>query len=453
MAQHTILLVEDQHTQLEALTAHLEEEHYTVIGTNTAEKALEIAATQAIDAVITDFSLPEADGRFVLERIKSVNPTIPVILITAYASVDRAVNVMKLGAYDYLTKPINVDELLIILRRALEHRTLVAENVQLRQTLVKEFSFEGIIASSDSLQEVLNMAGRVAGTKASVLLRGQSGTGKEVIARAIHYASPRRAKPFVAFNAAALPPTLIESELFGHEKGAFTGADKSRIGRFEQAHEGTIFIDEIGDIPVELQMKFLRVLQESTIEHLGGNKSIPVDIRVIAATNRDLETMIKSGGFREDLYYRLNVVAIDIPPLRERREDIPVLCNHFLKRYAEEMAKNVTGFTREAFDLLMKYDFPGNVRELRNIVERAAILCRGEHISLDDLPPNVRRPKDESAPNPLEGLESQVEMLERNLIVAELRRCGGNQSKAARNLKITERKLRYKIRKYGITDI
>lgn len=453
MVQHTILLVEDQHTQLEALTAHLEEEHYTVIGTNTAEKALEIAATQAIDAVITDFSLPEADGQFVLEKIKGINPTIPVILITAYASVDRAVNVMKLGAYDYLTKPINVDELLIILRRALEHRTLIAENVQLRQTLVKEFSFEGIIASSDSLQEVLNMAGRVAGTKASVLLRGESGTGKEVIARAIHYASPRRGKPFVAFNAAALPPTLIESELFGHEKGAFTGADKLRIGRFEQAHEGTIFIDEIGDIPVESQMKFLRVLQESTIEHLGGNKSIPVDIRVIAATNRNLESMIKSGTFREDLYYRLNVVAIDIPPLRERREDIPVLCNHFLKKYAEEMAKDVTGFTRETFDLLMKYDFPGNVRELRNIIERAVILCRGKHISLDDLPPNVRRQKDESAHNFLEGLEHQVEMLERNLIVAELRRCGGNQSKTARNLKITERKLRYKIQKYGIAGI
>lgn len=450
MDQYTILLVEDQAIQREALTDHLEEEHYTVEATDTAERALEIATSKTIDAVVTDFSLPGGDGQFLLERLKTINPSIPVILITAFASVERAVQVMKLGAYDYLTKPINIDELLIVLKRALEHKTLIAENVLLRQTLVKDFSFDGIIASSQSMQEVINLAGRVAGTKATVLLRGESGTGKEVIARAIHYASPRKEKPFVAFNAAALSPTLIESELFGHEKGAFTGADKPRVGRFEQAHEGTIFIDEIGDIPLESQMKFLRVLQESSIEHLGGNKTIPVDIRVIAATNRDLESMIKSGAFREDLYYRLNVVVIDIPPLRDRKKDIPALCNHFLKKYAEEMKRNVKGFSREALDLLMKYDFPGNVRELKNIIERAVIFCRGESIAAPDLPQNVLEHRDSSLTDGVDGLEQSVEALEKNLIGVELRKCGGNQSKAARNLKITERKLRYKIQKYGL---
>jgi two-component system NtrC family response regulator len=450
MAKSTILLVEDEEVQRAALAAHLELEHYTVVVAGTAEQALEIAKVKTIDAVITDFSLPKANGQYVLEKIREINPTIPLILITGYGSVDSAVNIMKMGAYDYLTKPINVDEMLIILKRALEHKTLISENVRLHQTLEKEYSFEGIIAASQKMQEVLNMAGRVAGTKATALLRGESGTGKEIMARAIHYSSPRKDKPFIAFNVAAFSPTLIENELFGHEKGAFTGADKARIGRFEQADEGTIFIDEIGDIPVELQSKFLRVLQENFIQHLGGNKQINVDIRVVAATNKNLEEMIKRGTFREDLYYRLNVMTISIPPLRERKEDVPLLLSHFLKKSEKEIGKEIKGFSREAFDILMKYDFPGNVRELENIVARSIILCRGEQITLDDLPLNVFSPSEKSATQVLSGLEQQVEALERNLIVSELRRCGGNQSQVARNLKITDRKLRYKIKKYGL---
>ena len=451
MAKQTLLIVEDEAVQREALAAHLIEENYDVFLAESAEKALKIITSKTIDAVITDFNLPERDGQFLLEQMKSINPTIPVILITAYASVDRAVNAMKGGAYDYLTKPIDIDELLLILKRALQHQTLVSENIRLRQILEKQFSFKGIIATSQKMQEVLNLAGRVAETKASVLLCGESGTGKELIARAIHFASPRKEESFVAFNVAALSPTLIESELFGHEKGAFTGADRLRIGRFEQANRGTIFIDEIGDIPLEVQTKFLRVLQESYFERSGGNKAVHVDIRVIAATNKNLESMIKNGTFREDLYYRLNVVTIFIPPLRERKEDIPPLSYHFLHKYAEENGKDIRDFSRETFDILMKYNFPGNVREIENILARAVILCRGKQITLDDLPQNIFTPNDLPLSESISGLEEQIEALEKKMILSELRHCGGNQRKAARNLKLTERKLRYKIQKYGIS--
>ena len=450
MEKFTLLLVEDDKVQREALAENLIEEDYNVLVAESAEKALSIADSKTVDLVITDLNLPEDDGHFLLKKIKSKNPTIPVFIITAYASVGSAVDAMKSGAYDYLTKPINMEKLFITLKRALEHKTLVAENIELKKKLEKEFSFKGIIAVSSEMQKVLNMAGRVAGTKASVLLRGESGTGKEVLARAIHFASGRKDGPFVAFNVAALAPALIESELFGHEKGAFTGADRLRIGRFEQAGGGTIFIDEIGDIPVEIQMKFLRVLQEGYIEHLGGNRSIDVNIRLITATNKDLESMIKAGTFREDLYYRLNVFTIQIPPLRERREDIPHLCNSHLKSCEEEYGKNIDGFSREAFDAMMKYDFPGNVRELQNIIERAVIVCRGSQITLSDLPTNVLEPVRDFSQESYEGLEERVEALEKRMIITELRRLGGNVSKTAQSLKITSRKLRYKIHKYGI---
>lgn len=452
MTKQTILLVEDEAVQREALSAHLEEENYNIFQAGSAEDGLAIVTSKTIDVVITDFNLPGQDGQFLLERLQTINPTIPVILITAYASIDHAVLAMKSGAYDYLTKPINIDELLLIVKRALQLKNLLSENLRLRQTLEKHFSFKDIVTSSDNMQEVLNLAGRVAETKASVLLCGESGTGKEIIARAIHYTSLRKDQPFIAFNVAALSPTLIESELFGHEKGAFTGADRQRIGRFEQANEGTIFIDEIGDISVELQTKFLRVLQENYIERLGGNRPVKVDIRVITATNKNLESLIKNGTFREDLYYRLNVVTINIPPLRERKQDILQLCNHFLQKFAESNKKNVKTISREAFDILMKYDYPGNVRELENIIERAVILCRDSQIITDDLPRNIFTTPNLSSNQNSDGLEQQVEQLEKKMIFAELRRCGGNQSKAARNLHVSERKLRYKIQKYGIVQ-
>ena len=450
MNGYTILLVEDEAAQRDALASHLAEEHYDVLAAESAEKALVIASSKTVDAVITDFNLPDHDGQYVLEQINSINPTVPVIFITAYGNVGRAVNAMKSGAFDYLTKPIDIEELLLIIKRALQHKTLVSENKRMRKILEDQFSFKGIIASSNKMQEVLNLAGRVAETKASILLRGESGTGKEVIAHAIHYASLRKDEPFVAFNVAALPPTLIESELFGHEKGAFTGADQVRTGRFEQADKGTIFIDEIGDIPLEIQTKFLRVLQENTFERLGGSIPINTDIRVIAATHKDIESMIQDGTFREDLYYRLKVVSITIPPLRERKDDIPPLCRHFLRKSAEENGKDVDDFSRETFDALMKYHFPGNVRELENIVARAVILARGKQITLDDMPHTIFTPGNSPGTSVTGGLEEQVEALEKNAIQSELRKCGGNQSKTARNLKLTERKLRYKIQKYGL---
>jgi len=450
MSDYTLLIIEDEAVQRKALEAHLREENYGVESASSAGEAVKIVMTKRIDAVISDFKLPDRDGMYILEQVKSVNPEIPVILVTAYGSIDHAVDAIKTGAYHYLTKPVNMDELLVILKRALEHMTLVSENIRLREALQERFTVKGIISASPKMQEVMNIAGRVAKSKASVLVRGESGTGKEVIARTIHYASGRKNAPFIAFNVGALSPTLIESELFGHEKGAFTGADRMREGRFIQAHSGTLFIDEIGDIPVELQAKFLRVLQENYVEKIGSSEPVPIDVRIIAATNKDLELLMKKGKFREDLYYRLNVVSINIPPLRERKEDILPLCDLFIERYASENKKEITGFTREAFDVLMKYDFPGNVRELENIVERAVVLARNSQITLNDLPPHIFIQPDTRQASSESGLDKQVEALEVHLIQKELRKAGGNQSKAARALKISERKLRYKMKKYNL---
>lgn len=451
MSKNTLLIVEDEAIQREALEAHLQEEGYHIVTAGTVESAKSLAALKPIDGVVTDFNLPDGEGIDLLKHIKSINPEIPVVVITAYGSVDRAVEAMRAGAYDYQTKPINVDELLMILKRALEHKHLVSENMRLREALQERFTAKGVVAASPKMEEVLNLAGRVAASKASVLIRGESGTGKEVIARTIHFASPRKDQPFVAFNAAALSPTLIESELFGHEKGAFTGADRARDGRFVQANGGTLFIDEIGDIPVELQTKFLRVLQENYVERLGGHQTIPVDIRIVAATNKDLERMMRDGTFREDLFYRLNVVTLQLPALRERKEDLLPLCDMFMKKFASENLKEIAGFTKEAFDAIMKYDFPGNVRELENMIERAVILARDENIALSDLPPNIFNASPVQALSFGDGgLDKQVEALERHLIVTALRKAGGNQSKAARELDISERKLRYKLQKYEI---
>lgn len=446
----SLLLIEDEIIQLKTLQTLLEEEGYKVDAATTGHDALNLFASKTIDIIISDFNLPDMDGLSVLEKIKQVNPEIPVIIVTAYGSIDRAVTAMKAGAYNYLTKPININELLILIKRAFEHRTLISENVRLREALSERFTAKGVIAKSPKMQEVLNIAGRAALSKATVLIRGESGTGKEVIARVIHHASPRKDAPFIAFNVGALAPTLIEDELFGHEKGAFTGADRQRDGRFVQANNGTLFIDEIGDIPIGLQTKFLRVLQESIVERLGSHLSIQTDMRIIAATNKNLEAMIRDSSFREDLYYRLNVVTIQIPPLRERKEDILPLCDLFIKKYSAENNKQIVGFTREAFDLILKYNFPGNIRELENMVERAIVLTRGTHIGLDDLPPTIFLPALDKEPSDEGNLDTQVEKLEKYMILTALRKSGGNQSLAARSLQISERKLRYKMKKYTL---
>ncbi len=454
MNNGTILVIEDETAQLQTLTGFLEKQRFEVVGSPSGAKGIEIARERNIDLVLTDYRMPGKDGLEVLREIKSINPEIVVILMTAYGTEEIAVQAMKEGAFDYLTKPIILDELEITVRKALERKQLVSENMELRRQLEGRYHFHEIVSGSAEMEEVINTAARAARSKATVLIRGESGTGKELIARAIHYTSPRKDSPFVAVNCAALSENLLESELFGHEKGAFTGADRQRKGRFEQADGGTLFIDEVGDIPLSTQVKLLRVLQEREFERVGGNETIKVDVRVIAATNKDLEEMAESDEFREDLFYRLNVISIRIPTLRERRSDISTLISHFISRYAVENDKEIEGVSKEAMDVLMKYDYPGNVRELENAIERAVVMARGTLITAEDLPVHIRstRSESESGYGIVVGksLPEMVENLECHLIADALGESDGNQSKAAELLGISERNLRYKLKKYGM---
>jgi DNA-binding NtrC family response regulator len=449
----SILIIDDESGQLESLHSFLSRRGYEVFTAQTGETGFELAKEHIIDLVLTDYRMPGWDGYDVLQKMKELNPEIDVVVMTAYGTVQSAVEIMKAGAYDYLNKPIDLDELENLVNRVREKRQLVAENRLLRQQLQEKFSFQSIVSQSKEMEEVLNTAARVAPSKATALIRGESGTGKELVARAIHFAGPRAQKPFIETNIAALPETLLESELFGHEKGAFTGASQQRIGRFEQADGGTLFIDEVGDIPLSVQAKLLRAIQFGQIERLGGSATIDIDVRIIAATHRDLEEMIRNKEFREDLYYRLNVVTIWIPPLRKRRTDIQVLTDHFIRTYAEENGKNVTGITREAFDRLMKYDFPGNIRELENMIERAVVLCREEVISTHDLSLPVRTESEQTVLDPLhldEGYEEKMQAFERAMILEALGKSNGNKSAAARLLGITERHMRSRLGKLGL---
>jgi two-component system NtrC family response regulator len=372
---------------------------------------------------------------------------VPAILMTAFGTIRTAVEAMKRGAADYLTKPIDLDELEVLIARVLERHALLSENAELRRQVEQKYRLQGLTTANARMQEAISVAARAAAGTVTVLIRGESGTGKELLARAIHQASPRRSGPFVAVNLAALPDTLIESELFGHERGAFTGADRERRGRFELAGGGTLMLDEVGDLPRGTQVKLLRVLQERTFERLGGMRPITSDVRIVAATNRDLETLVRAGEFREDLFYRLNVVTIGLPPLRERREDIPGLVEQFLARYAGLEASRPT-VSREAMDALVKYHYPGNVRELENIIQRAVALARSPLITTSDLPDYVLGLRAESSDGG--SLPDQVASLERRLIREALARAGGVQTQAARLLGISERHLRYKLRKQGL---
>jgi len=403
-----------------------------------------------VDLLLTDLRMPGMDGRELLQKVKGINPEVEVIVMTAFGSLESAVAAMKEGALDFLTKPIDLQQLELIVAKAIERKQLLSENARLRELVQEQQTFQGIITSSPLMQESLSIAGRAAESKATVLILGESGTGKELVAKAIHLAGPRRDKPFVAVNMAALPEQLLESEMFGHEKGAFTGAEKFRQGRFEMAHSGTLFIDEVGDIPAGLQVKLLRVLQSQSFERLGSSQPIQVDVRLIAATHRNLETLVKEGAFRQDLYYRLNVVQIRLPALRERRMDIPALANQFLKRFARLNEKPVHGFSREAMDLLLKHDYPGNVRELENMVEQAVVLCRDELITSRDLPLHALATPSATEPEAGASFQEQVAWFEKKLILEALQAAAGNQSKAAARLGMGERHLRYKLKKYGM---
>ena len=446
-----ILVVDDEPAQRELISGFLKKQAFDVVVAESGAKALELFRQETIDLILTDQKMPNMSGLDLLQAVRAINPENPVILMTAFGSIEAAVSAIRGGATDYLTKPLNLDELLYRIRQVSDRYRIINENRELREALRERHRIEGIIGESGQMLEVLSLVRRVAPSEATVLIRGESGTGKELIAKAIHFASPRASGPLVKVNCAALPETLLESELFGHEKGAFTGALTSRQGRFELANGGTIFLDEIGDLPLHLQAKLLRVLQEREFERVGSSRPVSVNVRILAASHRPLEDLVKAGQLREDLYFRLNVVTILITPLRERRSDIALLMDHFLRHYAEKNGKTIRGLTHEGRDILLRYDYPGNVRELENIIERAVVLTRDDVIGSGDLPLTVQEP--ETADRDGEtNLTSAVEALERRMIRDALARSDGVQTHAAELLGMGERALRYKLVKYGFRE-
>ena len=452
MKNYNILVIDDEAAQRDVLTGYLKKKGYQIFAASSGKEGIEITKNEPVDIILSDFKMPDLNGIEVLEQVKKMNPEISFVIVTAYGTVENAVKAMRLGAFDYISKPVDLDELDLMIERIIEHRNLKSENQLLKTQLQEKYKISSIVSQSQKMEEVINVAARVAESKATVLITGENGTGKEVLAKAIHYMSSRKEKPFIAVNVPALTETLLESELFGHDKGAFTGADKMKKGRFEIANGGTLFLDEVGDIPQSIQVKLLRVLQEHQFERVGGTEKIEVDVRIIAATNKELEQKIKDGTFREDLYYRLNVVSIKIPPLRERKEDILPMIESFIEKYCKENNKEKLEVSKEVVDTLMKYNYPGNVRELENIIERAVVLTRSKVITLNDLPMNIKGFKEEKSIGSLdEGtLTEQVEALEKQLIFDALQQSGGNQTKAGKLLGLTERNLRYKLKKYNI---
>jgi DNA-binding NtrC family response regulator len=441
-----ILVVEDEESQRSLLAGLLKNEGYTVGEAGDGATAYDLLEKGIYEIVLLDYRLPDMDGLTLLKKIKELNPSTEIVMVTAFGSIENAVGALKAGASEYLTKPIDLDDLLFKLRKIEEKTYLVRENMVLRETLRDRFKSEEFVYQSEKMHEVSSLVVRIAKTDSTCIISGESGVGKEVVLNMIHALSDRKDFPLIKVNCAAIPETLLESELFGYEKGAFTGAYQRKPGKFELANKGTIFLDEIGDIPLLLQSKLLRTIQEREIERLGGSHPIKIDVRIIAATNRNLEEEVKKGAFREDLYYRLNVVTINVPPLRERKEDIPLLIDFFLKKYNLKHKKNIRGLTREARDVLVKYDYPGNVRELENIVERAIVLTRGEHITSEDLP-NLA---DHAASTGDGSIRGTVESLERSMIIEALVNADWVQTKAALALGLSERMLRYKIKKYNI---
>ncbi|MEA3232954.1 MAG: sigma-54 dependent transcriptional regulator [Thermodesulfobacteriota bacterium] len=450
-----ILIVDDDPGHLVSVKTITRSWGYIVETADDGDVAVEMVKTRPMDLILMDVRMTNMSGIEALKQIKVYNPTIPVIIMTAYSSVGSAVEALKSGAYDYLIKPLDFEVLKLTIERASEHAGLKEENRALKKHLRIDYDIANIIGRSQPMKKLLDMVLMVAPSEATVLITGESGTGKELIARSLHFNSLRRENPLVVVNCAAITETLLESELFGHEKGSFTGADKRREGRFMQADHGTIFLDEIGETSSTMQAKLLRVLQEREIQRVGGEETLKVDVRIVAATNRDLESDVAKGRFREDLFYRLNVMPLNVPPLRERRDDIPLLAQHFLEKFADKNRKTVKGFVPMAMDMLVNYDWPGNVRELENAIERAVILLTGEHITENQLPLNITEKYPDLVTLPIgetpimDGTHS-LEDIEKEAILATLKASNGNKAEAARRLGVSRKTLHNKLKLYGL---
>lgn len=453
--KHTILVVDDDDAHRTMLHTLIGGWGYDVSGADDGGTAIRKVEEQSYDMILMDVRMVKVSGIEALEKIKSFNPAIPVVIMTAYSSVETAVRALKRGAHDYLTKPLDFDKLKLTIKRAMEHSRLREENRLLKESLGIHFDRRNIIGRSRAMVGLLETVAQVAPSEATVLINGESGTGKEMIAGAIHFNSSRKDGPFVKLNCAAITETLLESELFGHEKGAFTGADRRKEGRFSQAGGGSLFLDEVSEMSLTMQVKLLRVLQERELTRVGGEATIAVDVRVIAATNKNLPDLIQSGAFREDLYYRLNVVNIEIPPLRQRRDDIPLLAQHFLKTFAEKNNRDIKGFTPKAMDDLIRHQWPGNVRELMNAIERAVVLTRAEYLGREDFPMILGGDIDPgSVPGATRGFDPggdlPLDELEKIAVLKTLEATGGNKSEAARRLGITRKTLHKKLKSYGV---
>jgi DNA-binding NtrC family response regulator len=447
MTKPAVLIVDDEKSARDGLVRALRRD-YHVIAAESGSAALEVLSDRQIDVLLSDVRMPGMDGITLMQRALSNHPGLTCIILTAYGDVDIAVEAMKQGATDFMTKPINLDKLELILGRVLKAKQVELENERLKVQLDDRYGLENIIGRSAAMQEVFDTIRQVAASRATVLIQGESGTGKELVAKAIHQLSPRSSGPFVAVHCAALSENLLESELFGHEKGAFTGAMERRVGRFEKADGGSLFLDEISEIDASVQVKILRALEERQVERVGGDTPVDVDTRLIAATNRDLKDMVEQGDFREDLFYRLYVVVITLPPLRERQDDILLLLNHYLAIFNEENGKQIEGFTPAAYEMLSSYKWPGNIRELRNLVERMVVLARGGQIDIKDIPAQVR----EVAGDREVRIDADltVDEMEKRMIMQALEKTGGNRTKAAEKLGISRRTLHRKLNQYEI---
>jgi DNA-binding NtrC family response regulator len=454
MASERILIVDDEDGMRRLLGRVLSRQGYETSTAGSGAEALRMVAGERFDLVVTDIKMPEMDGLQLLEELKAYEPSLPIIVMTAYGTIENAVQALRFGAYDYIAKPFETDEIKLTVAKALERERLLAENRYLHAELEGRYDFSGIVGGSPAMQQVYEMASSVAVSNANVMITGESGTGKELLARSIHYSSLRKEKPFVVLNCAALSEGVLESELFGHEKGAFSGALDTRKGRFERADQGTLFIDEVAEMSMAAQVKLLRVIQEHEFERVGGNKTISVDVRIVAATNKKLEDQVKERKFREDLYYRLNVVNINIPPLRSRREDIEPLSRYFLEKYATETGRKISDLAPRALSCLLAYDWPGNVRELQNAIERAVVLSKNSILTPRDFPQSVQGDDQICLQIPEKGgsLTEILEDLERQLILQTLQRQDGSQTRAAETLGIKRTTLRYKMEKYRLID-